>query len=404
MRIALFHNLPSGGAKRHTYEQVRELVRRGHVVDEYTVSSADVAFMDMRPYVGLQHVEPVDWRPLEPVGVPGVGPYLHLLQNGANLRRLAQAQRRVAALIEHGRYDLVFVKDCRYTLAPYLLRYVSEPSVFYAHSAMSPLSASSSTGERHGALAWARSALLGWPTRAHHRLVMRVDRANARKAGRILTNSVYTSRIVGERYGAQPHVVYPGVDKQGFAPTGAERDDYVLSVGALTPYKGHDVAIDAVSLLPANIRPSLVVAAASGSQSAEDSLYARAHVAGVDFTVKRPSVSDMPALYSRARALLACAEGERLGLTPLESMACGTPVVAVRSGGYPETVRDGETGFIAARTGQAIADALFKLLVDRSLTERMGAAGRRYVETEWTWQRAVDRLEEQFAAVLAEAR
>ncbi|MFO7698189.1 MAG: glycosyltransferase family 4 protein [Anaerolineae bacterium] len=404
MRIALFHNLPSGGAKRHTYEQVRELGRRGHQVDEYTLSSADLAFTDLRPYVGLQHVEPVDWRPLEPIGVPGVGPYLHLLQNGINLRRLARVQKHVAEMIDGRDYDLVFVKDCGYTLAPYLLRYITTPSVFYAHSAMSPISASLPAGNGAGAVAWVKSTLVGWPARAHHRLVMRVDRANARKAGRILTNSVYTSSIVRERYGVAPHVVYPGVDTQGFAPTGAERGNYVLSVGALTPYKGHELAIDAVSLLPARIRPSLVVAAASGSQKTEDLLYARARAVGVELTVSRPTVSDMPALYSRARALLACAEGEPLGLTPLESMACATPVVAVQSGGYPETVRDGETGFVVERTAHAIADALSRLLPDHSLTERMGAAGRRYVEAEWTWQRAVDRLEEQFAAVLAEAR
>src|SRR2546426_11988066 len=72
-----------------------------------------------------------------------------------------------------------------------------------------------------------------------------------------------------------------------------------------------------------------------------------------------------------------------------------SPVVAGNSGGVPDAVRDGETGFLVpAEDPAAFADAISRLLGDPGLARRVGAAGRRAVETYFNWDRVVRRSEE----------
>jgi phosphatidylinositol alpha-1,6-mannosyltransferase len=74
----------------------------------------------------------------------------------------------------------------------------------------------------------------------------------------------------------------------------------------------------------------------------------------------------------------------------VEASACGLPVVAGKSGGIPDAVRDGETGFLVPPDDPAaIADGVGRLLGDRDLAARIGAAGRRAVETYYNWDRVV---------------
>jgi glycosyltransferase involved in cell wall biosynthesis len=91
---------------------------------------------------------------------------------------------------------------------------------------------------------------------------------------------------------------------------------------------------------------------------------------------------EMPQLYERSDIVVYPTIGdEPYGLVPLEAMSCGRPIVASRSGGIPETVIDGVTGYIVPRNDpSALADRLFELLSSPHLAARMGAAGRRHVE------------------------
>ena len=77
---------------------------------------------------------------------------------------------------------------------------------------------------------------------------------------------------------------------------------------------------------------------------------------------------------------------EGLGMVFLEASACGLPVVAGDSGGAPEAVREGETGYVVGgRDREALAERLIRLLRDPDLRARLGAAGRTWTERQWTW-------------------
>lgn len=109
---------------------------------------------------------------------------------------------------------------------------------------------------------------------------------------------------------------------------------------------------------------------------------------------------DMPGFYAAAqvfampcRTRRAGMEVEGLGIVFLEAAAAGLPVVVGDSGGAPDTVRDGETGFLAdGRDVPALADRLALLLGDPELAGDMGRKGREWVREQWGWDGAHGQL------------
>lgn len=84
---------------------------------------------------------------------------------------------------------------------------------------------------------------------------------------------------------------------------------------------------------------------------------------------------------------------EGLGIVYLEASATGLPVIAGDSGGAPETVRPGETGYVVnGRDPAELGTRLVQLLSDEELASRLGIAGRQWIEQNWGWQRSADRL------------
>ena len=105
------------------------------------------------------------------------------------------------------------------------------------------------------------------------------------------------------------------------------------------------------------------------------------------------AAADVFAMPCRTRGAGLDVEG--LGIVYLEASATGLPVVAGDSGGAPEAVRDGETGYVVSgRDVAALADRLVTLLTDRALAARLGAAGRAWVEERWRWETQAERMRE----------
>ena len=127
-------------------------------------------------------------------------------------------------------------------------------------------------------------------------------------------------------------------------------------------------------------------------RDAESAAVSRGHGPRVRF-LGRGSREDLLREYSSALCVVCPAFDEDYGLTCLEAMALGKPVVACRDGGgYVELIEDGADGYVVEATGPAIAAAIARLQNDVALARAMGARGREKAKT-YTWSRAIDQLE-----------
>jgi glycosyltransferase involved in cell wall biosynthesis len=217
-----------------------------------------------------------------------------------------------------------------------------------------------------------------------------------------LTVSRFSAHVLGAPP-ARTRVVYGGADPRRFAPEpGADRDG-VLFVGRLTPHKGVDRLLRA---LPAGAALRVVGSGGHDPRPPERDYPAllRRLAGGRDVSFLGPVEEGLlPGLYRRAAVLAlpsvdrTCygrhvAVSELLGLTALEAMSSGTPVVASRTGGLAEVVLDGETGFLVEPGDvAALSDRLALLLGDRRLAAWLGANARDLVVERFTWQACAER-------------
>ncbi|MEV1074451.1 glycosyltransferase family 4 protein [Micromonospora parva] len=208
----------------------------------------------------------------------------------------------------------------------------------------------------------------------------------------------------------------PGVDVDMYHPTvdgeqvrarlGLTDRPVVVCVSRLVPRKGQDTLIRALPEIRRRVPDAALLIVGGGPYRA--TLEKLARQTGVErdvvFTGTVPSV-ELPAHYAagdvyampcrtRNRGL----DVEGLGIVYLEASATGLPVVAGDSGGAPDAVREGETGYVVrGRDVGQLADRVAALLADRDLARQLGAAGRAWVEREWRWEAQADRM----AALLA---
>jgi phosphatidylinositol alpha-1,6-mannosyltransferase len=195
--------------------------------------------------------------------------------------------------------------------------------------------------------------------------------------------------------GADPEFFRPGVSTDAVRLRyGLDEGRWLLSVARLEPEKGIDTALNALALLDGKERDVRYAVVGSGEGRRE--LEALVDKLGLDGRVKLlggvPD-ADLPALYNLADIYVGVSRRtalsvEGFGISLAEAASCARPVVAGRSGGIPEAVKDGKTGILVdAERPDEVAAAIRQLLRDRGLARRLGAEGRRAIEDYYNWDR-----------------
>ena len=178
------------------------------------------------------------------------------------------------------------------------------------------------------------------------------DVQTAQRVDRFIVNSYNIARRVYKYYGRDSTVLYPPVETKRFRVEPNPTVDYLLVVSRLIGYKRVDLAVEACTRL--NLRLKVV---GGGPDAAR--LKAAAGPS-VEFLGRLPD-TEVAHLFANCRAFLFPGE-EDFGIAPVEAMASGRPVVALRAGGAKETVIDGVTGlFFDDPTVESLIDALERL-------------------------------------------
>ncbi len=390
MRIAIYHNLPSGGAKRSLYEMTRYL-SQSHKIDAYSLSCAEHNFADLRSLVGNYLVFPFSTLPKFRSPFGRLNQLIYLL----DLLRLDLMDRSLANKIDNEKYDVVFVHHCRYRQSPGVLRFLRTPTIYYCQEPPRwiydpPIPRPDLSTRSHRT--WYKHID---PLPSLYRYaVRRLDKLNVQGSSRILVNSHHSQENVWRIYGKYPSVCYLGVDTNEFTHVLCQREPIILSVGTINPVKGYDLLIMGIARLPENSRPKLVIISNQSDPQEKVFLERLAENNHVNMQIM-PIISDSHELavwYSRAQITGYTPVLEPLGLVPLESMACETPVVGIREGGVRETVIDGYNGILVDRDPDALADGLSDLLSEPQKALDMGQRGRNWVSQNWTWEKCGEKI------------
>jgi phosphatidylinositol alpha-1,6-mannosyltransferase len=242
-------------------------------------------------------------------------------------------------------------------------------------------------------------------------------RALLRQIGRDVDVLTYLTEYQRKRLVAALHGLTtldrlaPGVDVDAYHPDvdGSEvRRRYgltdrpvVVCVSRLVSRKGQDVLIRAFPAIRQRVPGAALLIVGGGPYRSMLERLARESGAGRDivFTGGVPW-ADLPAHYAAGDVFaMPCRtrrwglDVEGLGIVYLEASATGLPVIAGDSGGAPDAVREGDTGYVVGgRDISAVTDRVATLLADPDLARQLGTAGRKWVEAEWRWQTQADRM------------
>ncbi|ACA18385.1 glycosyl transferase group 1 [Methylobacterium sp. 4-46] len=194
------------------------------------------------------------------------------------------------------------------------------------------------------------------------------------------------------------HLAYPGVEPRLAVPEGASEPMFLLP-GRIMWTKNIELAIDGFRQFLSDAPPALQrfrlhIAGMVDAKSRPYFAQLQELAGGDERIVFETVVSDerMRALYTQAWAVLAPAFNEDFGLTPVEAMAHGRPVLACNRGGLRETVLDGVTGLLVEPEPAAFAAGLRRIAQDADLARQLGAQGPARAAA-FTWPRFVQTID-----------
>lgn len=391
--LAVLGGVDSGGQNIYVAEMAREMSRLGHEVDVFTRRDDPSLANVVEISKGLRIIN-VDAGPLEHVAKEDMLPLM------------PQFAEQVCGYVAVGGHDVVHANFFMSGIvACEVKRRLGVPFAITFH-----------------ALGEVRRAFQG-PDDGFPEERCDLERQICLEADLIIAECPQDRHDLLTMYGAKPEVVriIPcGIDPTRFAPVdrlvareliGVPPDvPMLLQLGRIVRRKGTENAIRALPLLQDGRARNAVLVVVGGESPEPDPvktpeigrLQRVAEEVGMServiFTGCR-SQAALPYYYSAADVFITTPWYEPFGITPLEAMACGVPVVGSRVGGIKYSILDGKTGYLVpAENPLALAERLSALIDRPSTARRMGKAGRERVLARFTWQAVAARLLNALAA------
>lgn len=402
MRIAVWHNLPSGGGARAMQMHIDGLLARGHSIEIWAANPTADGFLQFPPSV-VCHSIPLKRN--DSLSFRAQINAFFLLEE-PNLKAMKSHALQCANEINAGDFDVVFLNSCFYFAAPLIAPFLHKPTVLYLGEPFRPFY------EAQPNLLWQAPYFqeIKWFRRSYWksfwfdlyqvrkaRVQVREERKAIDAVDELLLNSVFSQESAQRVYNRMGKVCYLGIDTNLFYPADKPQNPerkYIVGVGNLVFHKNASFAIRAVSLLDKKERPTLVWVSNMKETKLVNNLKEEAQQLDVEFII-REMISDeeLLTLLQGAAAMVYTSLLEPFGLAPLEANACGTPVVALRQGGVRETIKEGINGFLCL-SEEEMASKIELLIKDDVLRHEMGVQSVKEIQQNWTVEAAITRIEE----------
>jgi glycosyltransferase involved in cell wall biosynthesis len=354
MKIAIFHELDFGGARRTVDEFAKRLNQ---------IFDIDLYYLDDKEEINIKNrYKNVYYYPFYPKSWKGNNWKTRLYKDTVELFKLYGLHKKIANDIKLKNYDYVFVHPSKYTQAPFLLKFL-ENCIYYCQEPLrivyDPLVSD--------------IYRIKFPKNMYEFINRRIrkwiDKENFKNARVVLSNSKFSKHTIEKSYGKSAEVCYLGVDENFFKPLDIKKTIDVLFIG------NRDDGYALLNKLPSyfdNIINIYTIFRGNGSMKVTD--------------------MRLVEIYNRSKVLVALNHNEPFGLIPLEAMACGTPVIAVDEGGYKESIAENITGFLIPRDSNKLHKKIKEILGNDRLRSNMAKAAREYILKNWTWDKSVQRL------------
>ena len=309
-----------------------------------------------------------------------------------DLYHLEQVEKDIAKSINNGDYDVVILEQDSMILTPVLLKYLKKPVVYYcqqpSRSDEVELQKLSPPIEKKSF----RQKLDGFLQSDLDKRLFLLEKEYASFSTYTLANSYFSRENILRRYGLNAYVSYHGININVFKFLNLPRQNYVLSVGAMSVTKGFDFIIKSLVKLDQEKRPLFIIVSDRDTNDWGNYITHLANELGVDLEIKMMiSNEELVNLYNQAKIVLYTPYLEPFGLIPLEAMACGVPVIAVKEGGMRESIIDSETGLLVDRDEEKFAHTIEDLLNDENKQLTLSENGLRNIENYWTADHAGER-------------
>jgi glycosyltransferase involved in cell wall biosynthesis len=360
MKIAVFHNLPEGGALRTVYEQVKGL-SKNHIIDLYQFDNK--YYKDINKFTRKSYVYKFYLHNNLP------GPLNRFYKDLKNIIFLYFHHKSIAKDIDNKSYDIVLVHTDMWTESPFILRFLKTPNIYHCHEILRFAYEESLVFDEKVIFI---KRIYEMMTRNIRKII---DENNAVCAHSIVTSSTFVQKQVRKVYKKSATVCHPGVDVDIFKPTSSKKTHNLLFIGNRESNEGYDLALNIIKHLPKKEEFKLNI---------------------LDFKNAMPKIRNDKLLakeYSSSFIMLCLDHKEPFGLKAIESMSCGTPVFAVNEGGYRESVRHGITGYVLDRKPELFAKKMLSLKRNAKLYNKLSKQCRSDVLKRWQWKYHVKCLE-----------
>jgi glycosyltransferase involved in cell wall biosynthesis len=237
-----------------------------------------------------------------------------------------------------------------------------------------------------------------------------IERRNLDRAGGIHCTSLAEKAAIEPLGLRAPCFVVPlGVEEVAESkPAGSGEEvagmALVTFVGRLTPKKGLDILLEAFARIGSSRPDAHLVIAGPDDEGLGRRLHERVRRLGLQSRVSLPGAVTGRAkddLLRRSSVVVLPSKDENFGVSVVEAMAAGTPVVVTNGVAIHQEVAEAGAGLVVPRTPAAVASAVLRLLDDPAWRRQLGESGRRLVETTFAWPGIAAKLEEMYDVVTA---